>query len=168
MPRFNVYATANLYGEIRPEGYLASNDDTIQEIEDSTHYSHREIDYELEFNFVVDASDEEDARQLAEHVITTLRYQGDPFEWELNYPEIVELEQIEEPMTLELALATLREWINISNHTTARERPIAVTLNPDLMRAIDFILAHLAERATVSATPITITGPPGIVATTPA
>lgn len=168
MPRFNVYATASLYGEIRPEGYLASNEDSISDLDDSTYYSHREIDYELEFNFTVEADDEENARQLAEHAVTTFRYQGDPFEWELIDPEVVELELIEEPMTLERATAILREWINVSNHSTARERPIAVTLGPDLMRAIDFLLVYIAnersERA-VAAVAAPIPGPPGIIAT---
>ena len=163
MPIFDIQATANLYTELEPLGSLQSTE--IVDLEDATYYSYRELNYELEFTFTLEADDEDAAHEEAERLLRTLRYHGDSMEWEIIDPDVVDITMREEPMTLERATQILSEWIEIGNHAVARERPIAVTLTPELIRAINFILAYHRDRPVAAINAVTTR--PGIVATAP-
>lgn len=145
MPIYTINATAGLSTEISPDGYLASNE--IEDLEDESYYPYRELDYELEFSFSVEADDEESARLEAERIVRGVRFDshGGP-EWEVMEPEITEITPVVVPMNIERALEILRTWIGVPSHSAARDRPVAVTLTPEILETLDYVIAYIVTQ----------------------
>jgi hypothetical protein len=163
MPRFIVNAEINMFAEITPEGSFRG----IDGLEDnSSFYNSEAQSFTGEVTFEIDADDDDNAYDVAqetlENNLSFNDYNG--IEWTFDEIMVTHVEQITPPMDIDLALATIAEYLR--QRSVTLQTPLTVLDAEALQFLFDWAIhqLHLSRQNAVATEPV-VPGPLGIVGT---
>jgi hypothetical protein len=136
--KFNAEVTFDLETRIEPEGvrFDRSYPFEVSEFEDNSYFQEQDVESSGgSMTFVIEA----DSEETAETIVGEIIFDGQEVEDDLGLTWVVasvsvELEEIEEPMTLERALGILK---NLASSTDDEE----------VTEAVEFLVGHLSSVA---------------------